>query len=155
MRRFIFFLGTRCLRGKKAYEGIIVGWGAYMLIQGSEKRVAFLRSLRELVFPGAPILLSFFHRGMGGHRHRAAGLIANTTRQLLRRPRLEIGDALSPNYVHYFTEKEVNEELQHGGFDPEFYSDKGYGHAVGLAAEKTNVLNHSKSLKQPSTLAPN
>jgi hypothetical protein len=52
----------------------------------------------------------------------------------LRREHLEVGDDLSPNYVHHFTQREIELELSESGFDLQFYSDRQYGHAVGRAS---------------------
>jgi hypothetical protein len=115
------------------YDGAIVGWGAYMLIQGREKRIGFLRQMRSQVKEGSPVLLSFFTRSYDSLYFRLVRAIANGFRRALRRDRLETGDDLAPNYVHYFTEKEIAAELREAGFEIRFYSDKQYGHAVGIA----------------------
>ncbi|HEX2205486.1 MAG TPA: hypothetical protein VHG91_19400 [Longimicrobium sp.] len=122
-------------RTGRRYDGVIVGWGAYMLIQGRARRVAFLRDLRALVGPGAPLLLSFFYRDGSRFRHALIGRAANALRRLRGREAIEDGDILAPNFIHLFTEDEVRAELRDGGFECVFYSTEGTGHAVGVAVD--------------------
>jgi hypothetical protein len=122
-----------CPAGGRIYDGLIVGWGAYMLIRGRQRRIEFLRQLRSQTEVGSPVLLSFFTRSYDGLYFRLIMAIGNTIRWLLRRDYLEMGDDLSPNYVHHFTRREIAAELRESGFEIKFYSDKQYGHAVGIA----------------------
>lgn len=121
------------IQSGQVYDGVIVGWGAYMLIQGRKKRVAFLKQLRSQTEDQAPILLSFFTRSYDSLYFRLIRQVANALRWVLMREGVEIGDDLSPNYVHYFTEGEIGSELREAGFEIKLYSDKQYGHAVGIA----------------------
>jgi 2-polyprenyl-3-methyl-5-hydroxy-6-metoxy-1,4-benzoquinol methylase len=123
-----------CPAARIAYDGLIVGWGAYMLIQGRAQRVALLRSIRAQVHPGAPLLLSFFFRSPGAKRFFVTTAIGNALRRLLRREQLELGDALEPEYVHYSTRQEIASELHESGFTLEHYSEDQYGHAIGIAS---------------------
>jgi len=123
------------------FDGIIVGWSAYTLIPGRAHRVALLRRLRPLARPGGPILLSFFTRGEGGARLRISAGVANALRALLRRERAERGDALAPNFVHYFTADEIAAELREAGWDPRRFTPHGSGArdsgwAIGTAPEQ-------------------
>jgi len=123
-----------CPTGQVAYDGLIVGWGTYMLIQGRAKRIAFLRSMRAQVGPGAPVLLSFFFRSPNAKRFMVTAAIGNALRRLLGREEIEPGDALEPEYVHYSTREEITGELRESGFKLEHYSEDQYGHAVGIAS---------------------
>lgn len=122
----------KCPESAKIYDGLIVGWGSYLLIQGRDQRVAFLKNLRKKIKVQSPILLSFFH-GSRKTRFRIIKTIANSMRLILGRELLELGDSLVPIYVHYFTREEIISELSEGGFKPELYCTEEYGHAVGLA----------------------
>lgn len=122
-----------CPRVGKSYDGLVIGWGAYMLIQGRAQRIAMLQSMRAQTFAGAPILLSFFSRPPAAKRFRIIFAVGNTLRRLLGREALELGDDLEPEYVHYFTQKEIAAELQAGGFELVIYKPHPYGHAVGVA----------------------
>ena len=115
------------------YDGVIVGWGAYMLIRGRAARVEFLRSLRRHVPDDAPILLSFFTRSEDQTFFKLSAAVGNVLRRLLGRERLELGDGLAPNYVHCFTEGEVALELAEAGFELVSYQTDGYGRAIGAA----------------------
>jgi hypothetical protein len=104
-----------------------------MLIQGRAKRIGLLRGMRAQVRAGAPILLSFFVRSAKAKRFLVITAIGNPLRRLLGREKLELGDALEPEYVHYSTREEIANELQEAGFTLEHYSQEQYGHAVGIA----------------------
>jgi len=123
-----------CPDATKIYDGIVVGWGAYMLIQGRKHRIAFLQQLRKQTREGSPVLLSFFYRSGTERRFKVIAAIGNVMRWLLRRERLQRGDDLVPNCVHSFTREEIASELCEGGFQFVFYSTAGYGHAVGIAS---------------------
>ncbi len=124
----------RCVDGSRSYDGLVVGWGAYMLIQGRRRRIEFLAGMRERAAPGAPILLSFFSRSCDDRRLRIVAGVANALRRIARRERVEIGDDLRPNYVHVFTRDEIAAELREAGFDLAHFERSPYGHAVGIAA---------------------
>ena len=65
-------------------------------------------------------------------RLRIAARVANPFRRLLRRDAVQVGDALVPAMVHYFTHAEVTAELAEGGFDLVDFGLLEYGWAVGL-----------------------
>ena len=120
-----------CPKSNSTYDGVIIGWGAYMLIQGSARRAEFLRTVRSQIADEANILLSFFTRSSDSWQLRNIASIGNIVRFLLSRDSLAVGDSLAPNYVHYFTESELTKELDDAGFELLYYSSKGYGHAIG------------------------
>lgn len=47
--------------------------------------------------------------------------------------RVEPGDALFYAYLQFFTKDEIRQELEDSGYHLEYYSEDGYGHAVGRA----------------------
>jgi hypothetical protein len=49
------------------FDGLIIGWGTYTLVPGRHRRIALLRSLRQKVEPGTPILCSFYPRRRASH----------------------------------------------------------------------------------------
>jgi SAM-dependent methyltransferase len=109
------------------FDGAIVGWGAYMLIIGSERRIRFLRELAECLLPGAPVLISF-HTWDGSTRQvHWIRRIANTIRSLLRRHEADLGDDLVPNFIHRFTADEVELELREAGFTLREFRNEGPG----------------------------
>jgi hypothetical protein len=121
------------LEGPRDYDAIIVGWSAYMLVQGRARRVALLRSLRTRVAAGAPLLISFYVRRRNGPYFHLVRWLANLLRWPRRLELVELGDSLAPTFVHYFTEPEIAGELEAGGFRLEFFGARDYGHAVGRA----------------------
>jgi hypothetical protein len=120
--------------GGARYDGAVVGWGVYTMIQGRGRRVALLKALRARMTDGAPLLLSFFAREDTEARFQLTAATANVGRMLLGRERAEVGDYLEPNYVHYFSEAELRAELREGGFELLTYAAHPYGHAVAKAA---------------------
>ncbi len=115
------------------YDGLIVGWGAYTLIQGRGQRIALLQSLRRRARPGAPVLISIYTRHPGSRRYHISAAVGSALRCSLGRDPVERGDGLAPNYVHYFTQEEIEEELRQAELEPVYYATQPYGRAVGLA----------------------
>ena len=124
--------------GGGPYDGGLVGWSAYMLMPGRERRIRFLRGMHDRLQPGAPLLLSFWTRMEGAPRPPRVVRVANTVRRMLGRPRVDLGDDLAPNYLHSFTEAEVRAEMTEGGFQmmrfvPHGPGGRDSGWAVGHA----------------------
>jgi len=115
-------------------HGVIVGWGAYMLVAGRERRIAFLRALGEQLAAGAPVLVSYFLRraGRDGALDARIGRIASGVRRLRRRPLPEPGDTLDGNFRHRFTHAEARAEIEQAGFRVVHWADDGYPHMVGV-----------------------
>lgn len=122
-----------CPNEGRTYDGFIVGWGAYMLIQGRRRRITFLKTMRQLATLDAPILLSFFPRTRDSRYLKTVYYIGNCCRSLLFRSLIELGDDLDPNYVHRFSEEEAAAELREAGFEMQSFATKGYGRAIGVA----------------------
>ena len=120
--------------GLTTYDGVIVGWGAYMHIVGSIRRRAFLRQIRAVLRDGSPILLSFFVRTGTSRTQTCVVRLANAIRYLRGGERVEAGDWLSGSFDHHFTEEEIRSELRDAGFQMVAFTAIGHGVAVGLAA---------------------
>ncbi len=112
-------------------DAVIVGWGAYMLIPGRNRRVAFLREAAKRLPAQAPLLLSFYPREDENVRFRIVTPVANLLRRLLHRDPVVFGDALAPSLVHFFTRAEVASEMVEAGFELVDFGTEGYGWAVG------------------------
>ena len=120
------------------YDAAMAGWSVYMLIAGRRRRIAFLRGIRPRLRVGAPLLLSFFTRGGDARRFRILRAVGGALRRLRGDEPVELGDDLSPNFVHRFTADEVEGELAEGGFrlahfEPQMPGLFGSGWAVGIA----------------------
>jgi hypothetical protein len=135
-----------CPDSARIYNGFIVGWSAYTLIQGTRRRRAFLKQVHRQVADGGPVLLSFFHRPRASSYFRFVVTGANMLRALFREEMLELGDNLSPNYVHHFTEAELRDELADAGFDLIYYGLNGAGHAVALKRSHEAVVPHARRI---------
>lgn len=118
------------------YDGVIIGWGAYMHIRGRSRRVNLLRTLRQRVPRGAPILLSFSTSERIPAMMRVATRIANVIARPLGRDQVELGDWLEPAFTHYFTRETIGAELHDGGFDLVHFAPDDSGHAVGIAVNR-------------------
>ena len=120
--------------GLPVFDGVVVGWGAYMHIPGRGSRIEFLRRLREHVKDGGPILLSFFTRPERSRPLLWTWRIARAVRRLRgSRLAVELGDSLRDTFDHHFTEGEVRGELAEAGFEMLRFAASPYGHAVGVA----------------------
>jgi hypothetical protein len=126
----------QCPATGSVYDGAVVGWGAYTLIQGRRKRVEFLKQLRAQVEEGAPLLVSFMARVCDSKYLRTVAAVGNLFRALAGRERLELGDDLNPIYVHHFNEEEIAAELARAGFTLKSYAAGPYGHAVAVASPR-------------------
>lgn len=120
--------------GADACDAVIVGWGSYMLIAGQSHRIEFLREARARLEDGDPILLSFFATRHKPRYFAIVVRIANVVRRVRGVEPAESGDTFVPNYAHYFTPQEVDEELRCGGFESVAFEAHPYAHAVGRAA---------------------
>lgn len=98
-------------------DGVLVGWGAYSLIHGRDRRIGFLAGARRVLPVGAPLLLSFFDRTAESRELSRTATLANALRRLRGRRPLEVGDTLAPNLVHVFTRTQIIGEVEAAGFD--------------------------------------
>ena len=115
-------------------DAVMVGWGSYMLIRGRQARVEFLRGARAALPVGAPILLSFFVRSTESTYFPAVERIARITAWASgNSEKVELGDALVPNFAHHFSVEEISRELADGGFTLVESATEPYGWAVGIA----------------------
>ena len=113
--------------GTEAYDGIVLGWGMYMLVHGRPRRVELLRAARERLAPGGPLLLSFFARGGDDPRAIRVHRVARILRRMLGREPVQLGDDMLPNVVHRFTRDEIEGELREAGFHLLRYEVAGSG----------------------------
>lgn len=109
------------------YDGVILGWTMYTLVAGRATRVELLRGARARLATGGPLLLSFHYRPLHCPRSRQVLRAASHVTHLLRRQPPDLGDDLSPNYVHRFTQDQIRTELEAGGFQFLRYEQMGPG----------------------------
>jgi hypothetical protein len=115
------------------YDGLIVGWVAYMHIPGSARRIVFLRKLRQCVPAGAPLLVSFWIRVEPSRDEVRTFRLARGIRSLRgrRAEPLEFGDHVTERgYYRCFTKQELKAEFKAAGFRVCHYSDAGHPYAV-------------------------
>jgi hypothetical protein len=122
-----------CPKTQQKYDGVIIGWGSYMLIQGKDKRIDLLKKIQQTIASQSPILLSFYCYKQPSRYYHIIAQVGNLFRWLLRRDLLDVGDDLVPNYVHYFTKEQIDRELKEANFKLVMYSTKEYGHAIGIS----------------------
>lgn len=126
--------------GQSPYSLVVVGWGAYTLMQSRAQRVAFLREVAATSEPGSPILISFFSRATADPRLERICRLGNLLRRGFGRDPVEIGDDLAPNFVHRFTREEIADEAVAAGMRLETYRDQGAGPTdAGFAILVTGV----------------
>ena len=118
----------------RTFDAVLVGWGGYMHIAGSNARVAFLRKLRHCVGMDAPLLLSFLTRAESARGFAYIQRLASGIRRVRgAQQEVEVGDVLDGSLDHYFTRVEVFAELDAAGFRPVAFHDEPYGHAIAAA----------------------
>jgi hypothetical protein len=109
--------------GPADYDALVLGWSAYTHIPTKVRRVAFLEALKCRSVPGSPLMLSFFTRRGRSSSDRTVDGTAAAARFLFRgrKDRFEPGDRLEwSRYVHRFTQRELEAELEDGGFSPAY-----------------------------------
>ena len=94
------------------YDGIIIGWGAYSHIRGRANRLSFLASLYPFLKEEAPLMISFLLRQGSSNKDKIVKSISSFFRIIRNKIKTEPGDRFSHIFLHYFTEKEIKEELQ-------------------------------------------
>lgn len=125
--------------GPATYDALIVGWTVYTHIPTRGRRIRFLQALRQRALPDAPLLISFFVRRASSSDdvlvYRVARFWSFFSRA--RKEPLEIGDHISyARYAHWFTERELAEELRAAGFRVAHFVEQGeFGYAVGVAED--------------------
>lgn len=106
------------------FDGAIVGWGGYMHIVGSQKRITFLRGFRSQVRDGSPLLVSFLTRQDESRMLSTIAKVGSAIRRLRGKPPVELGDELTKRYAHLFTRAEIERELAQAGFRLDDFSDR-------------------------------
>ena len=111
----------------KKYDGIIIGWGAYSLIQGNKKRLSFLAGLYPFLNKETPLMISFLITRGRNKRDKIIQNVSNFFRILTNRDKTEPGDRLEPDFIHYFTEEEIKNEIAQSKFRLTDYYSSDYG----------------------------
>jgi hypothetical protein len=111
----------------KKYDGIIIGWGAYSLIQGNKNRISFLEGLSPFLNNETKLMISFLWTRSRNRRDKITKNISNFFRTFSRKEKTEPGDKLEPNFIHYFNEEEIKGELTQAKFRVLDYSSTDYG----------------------------
>jgi hypothetical protein len=127
------------------YDGVIVGWSMYMLIQGGDVRIKFIKDLGAKMRENGPLLISFYPRSNGRRYYIAVAKLANIIRVVLRRKPVEVGDDfIECNYGHYFAKEEIATEFHEAGFQLAQYCTKEYSN---LHDNKTSVYGYAIGTK--------
>jgi hypothetical protein len=103
--------------GDGTWDAVLIGWGTYSLVRTSDARRALLERSRANLSSGGRILLSHFARPAQQREARWTHTIANLGRRARRRAPIELGDTLSPTFVHLFAPGEVAAEARAAGLD--------------------------------------
>ena len=117
-------------------DGVVVGWGSYIHLQGRDARVSMLQQARSRLSAGDPLLLSFWLRPSEERYLTLVRRCAAPLRALRGLDPPELGDTMRDTYVHWFTRAEVESELRQAGFDVAHFATEPYAHAVGVAAAR-------------------
>ena len=115
------------------FDAAIMGWSGYMYIPNRAQRVKLLLDFRELLRPGAPLLVSFQTREHFERRMNMSARGANWIRKIRGAPLVMVGDRLDNGFKHWFDRNDIATEMADAGLRLETYSTDGYGWAVGRA----------------------
>jgi len=113
----------------RKFDAMIVGWNGYCYISPRDRRIAFMKSLREQLQPGSPILLSTAIRTPAARLPVWTARVANAVRACTFRAMVfEPGDTFPGRPKIHFTRRQLEGELGEAGFTPiRFYVWGGYG----------------------------
>jgi hypothetical protein len=101
------------------WDAAIVGWNGYTYMSPRSRRIAFLKSLRGRLKPGAPVLVSCAIRTGRSRLLIWTPRIANAVRALTFRPRAFTTGTRFPGLPrHEFTKQELEAELIEAGLEP-------------------------------------
>lgn len=128
----------------KQYDGIILGWGLYTLIRGYEARVSFLKKLHPFMDKETILMISFWTMEKKGKQQIITRKISNFFRFILRKEKSETGDALEPNFGHYFSHSEIVDEVSQVKFKMLDYYDTKYGCCICKFADGNTISTDNK-----------
>jgi hypothetical protein len=117
------------------YDGVIVGWGAYSLMNGSKNRLSFLSGLYPFLHKDTPLMISFLWMGERGRRDKIIKNVSNFFRIFGKRDKTEPGDRLEPDFIHFFTEDEIKYEIAQSKYGIIDYNTADYGCVVAKIQE--------------------
>lgn len=130
--QFIEALPDHVPHALDVYDGVVLGWGAYMHICSRHARIRFLQEFHRHVRSGGPLLVSFLTRSVQSRKaHRIFDIATRIRRIRGRAGDIELGDVLVGGFNHWFTRKEIDSEFEAAGFRLEYYAEHPYGHAIG------------------------
>ncbi|MGM0529713.1 MAG: class I SAM-dependent methyltransferase [Bacteroidota bacterium] len=112
------------------YDGVIVGWGAYTHIRGSNNRISFLKKLRPFIAREGVMMISFLYAKERTRQEKIVKRVSDFFRLLCKRTKTELGDGLTSIYVHLFTEEEIRNELTQAGYKVIGFNSVDYGSIV-------------------------
>lgn len=138
------------LPGDRQFDAAFLARTYLSHIRGRDNRSEFLRSLRRILSPGAPVVLSYYTRDRNTFAFRLQATIANAVRWCRGSQDLpiEVGDHIdpeSPLLHHHFTANELAEELRESGFELVAQDASWFGWAVARSAKQTTVVPDESS----------
>ncbi len=130
------------------FEAAFVARHYYSHIRKSEERIDFLRSIRNQLKPGAPLILSYYiceERACDQQpTFTLQQKMANLIRRILGRGKslVAVGDHMDPEsalYHHHFTDEEVASELKEAGFETNTQDSTWFGWTAARAIDTSPV----------------
>lgn len=111
----------------RKYDGIVIGWGAYSHIRGRKNRLSFLEKLQPFLDKEAPLMISFLLTGERTRQDKIVKRVADFFRIFSKQGKTDLGDGLMLEFVHYFTEEEIKNELMEAGYRVIGFNSIDYG----------------------------
>lgn len=112
------------------YDGVIIGWGAYTHIRGSNKRISFLKKLRPFMAREGVLMVSFLFADERTRQEKIVKRVSDFFRVFSKREKTELGDGLTSVFVHLFTEEEIRNEITQAGYRIIGFNSVDYGSVV-------------------------
>jgi hypothetical protein len=111
----------------KKYDGIIIGWGAYSHMPGHKRRLSFLEGLYPFMHKETPLMISFLWTSKRSRGDKIIKNFSDFFRTFSRKEKTEPGDKLEPDFIHYFNEAEIKNELTQSKLKVIDYYSQEYG----------------------------
>lgn len=104
----------------RTWDVVLIGWGAYMLVPSRRARVELLRAAARATGGRGTVVVSCFSLPddpAAVRQFRLARAVAAPLRRARRAEPPVLGDALVPNYAHFFSRRQLEGELRAAGLE--------------------------------------
>jgi hypothetical protein len=123
-----------------AFDGGIIGWGAFSHITSARARSVFLKEFLRYLKPGAPILISYLAAPKDSISDRLRFALARFISAITFNRQAEHGDRIrldfNPTFVHLFTRAQIEAITAEHNLTLVHISDDGEAHCVAITSPR-------------------